>query len=126
MDLVRDLLDKKVVDRNGREMGRVDRIVLDVREGAPPRVAAFEIGPSALAARLGARLGRWAAAIEHGFQLREVLLRPIVDQQVEFSVRLRISETEGQEEAVALAIRQRVRAHMIDWILRRHAEKVWG
>ena len=28
MDLVRDMLDKKVVDRNGREMGRVDSIVL--------------------------------------------------------------------------------------------------
>ena len=69
MDLVRDLLDKKVLDRNGREMGRVDRIVLDVRDGAPPRVAAFEIGPSALAARLSRRLGRWAAAFEHAFAL---------------------------------------------------------
>ena len=34
MDLVRDLLDKLVVDRNGREMGRVDGIVLDHRDGS--------------------------------------------------------------------------------------------
>jgi sporulation protein YlmC with PRC-barrel domain len=37
MDLVRDLLDKKVVDRNGREMGRVDGIVISIRAGAAPR-----------------------------------------------------------------------------------------
>ena len=52
MDLIRDLLDKKVSDRNGREMGRVDSVILDVRDGAPPRVAAIEIGPAALAYRV--------------------------------------------------------------------------
>jgi len=65
--LVRDLLDKAVVDRNGREMGRVDRVVLDLRDGAPPRVVSIEVGASALGRRLGRRCGRWAAALLHAF-----------------------------------------------------------
>jgi sporulation protein YlmC with PRC-barrel domain len=67
VDLVRDLLDKKVVDRNGREMGRVDSVVLEIRDGAPPRVAAIELGPAVLAYRVHPLLGRWVAALEHGF-----------------------------------------------------------
>jgi hypothetical protein len=63
LDLVRDLLDKKVVDRNGREMGRVDNVILDVRPGAPPRVAGFELGPEVLAARVHPIFGRWVAAL---------------------------------------------------------------
>jgi sporulation protein YlmC with PRC-barrel domain len=66
VDLVRDLLDKMVVDRNGREVGRVDSVVLEVRAGAPPLVTAIEIGPSVLANRLHRLLGRWVEALEHG------------------------------------------------------------
>jgi len=69
--LVRDLLDKVVIDRNGREMGRVDRVVLDVRDGAPPRVVSIEVGASALGHRLGRRCGRWAAALLHAFGVDE-------------------------------------------------------
>jgi sporulation protein YlmC with PRC-barrel domain len=65
MDLVRDLLDKKVVDRNGREVGRVDSIVLAVRDGQVPRVIAIEIGPAVLAARVWPALGRWVEGLEH-------------------------------------------------------------
>ena len=65
MHLVRDLLDKAVTDRNGREMGRVDRVVLEVRDGPPPRVAAIEVGASALGHRLGRTCGRWVAGLLH-------------------------------------------------------------
>jgi hypothetical protein len=61
VQLVRDLLDKAVVDRNGRAMGRVDRLVAECRHGSPPRVVAFEVGPSALAARINRTFGRWVA-----------------------------------------------------------------
>lgn len=71
MDLVRDLLDAEVVDRNGREMGRVDRIVLRVREGSPPRVVAIELGPAVLAHRVRPLFGRWVAALEHAFGVDE-------------------------------------------------------
>jgi sporulation protein YlmC with PRC-barrel domain len=71
VDLVRDLLDKKVVDRNGREMGRVDGIVLERREAGAPRVAAIEIGPSVLAERIHPFLGRCVAALERVFGVDE-------------------------------------------------------
>ncbi len=64
MDLVRDVLDTQVIDRNGRAMGRVDGISLECRAGKPPRVGALLIGPSALGHRLSPRLGRWVEAIE--------------------------------------------------------------
>ena len=67
MDLVHDLLDKRIVDRNGREMGRVDGIVLDIRNGAPPRVAALEVGPAVLADRIMPLLGRIVSGLEHAF-----------------------------------------------------------
>jgi sporulation protein YlmC with PRC-barrel domain len=71
LHLVRDLLDMRVVDRNGRDMGRVDSIVLELRENGPPRVSAIEIGPSVLAYRVLPLFGRWAAALEDAFDVDE-------------------------------------------------------
>jgi hypothetical protein len=61
--VVRDLLDTAVVDRNGEPMGRADRVVVERRPDAPPRVVAIEVGPVALAARLGRRWGQWIARL---------------------------------------------------------------
>jgi len=69
--LVRDLLDKAIVDRNGHEMGRADRVILEVRHGAPPRVVAIEAGASSLGARLGVAFGRWIAGLLHGLGVDE-------------------------------------------------------
>jgi hypothetical protein len=71
MQLVRDLLDKAIADRNGRDMGRVDRIVVERRAGSPPRVVAIEVGPSALAERLSHTLGRWVTGLLHGLDLAD-------------------------------------------------------
>jgi hypothetical protein len=54
-ELVRDVLDKQLLDAHGRPFGKVDGVVLDVRVGAAPRVVALEVGA---ATRL-ARLPRW-------------------------------------------------------------------
>ena len=71
MDLVHDLLDKAVVDRNGRKMGRVDGILLEQRDDGPPRVTALLIGPSVLGGRLHPAIGRWIEALEHAFNVDE-------------------------------------------------------
>jgi len=63
VDVVRDLLDKQVVDRTGREAGRVDGILLEARPGAPPRLAAILVGPVALGERLHPVIGRVLAAV---------------------------------------------------------------
>jgi sporulation protein YlmC with PRC-barrel domain len=63
MYLIRDVLDNQLLDRNGRRMGKVDGLVLEVREDGPPRLASIEVGTVTLARRLHPRLGVWAARI---------------------------------------------------------------
>lgn len=65
--VVHDLLDKPVLDDERRNIGRVDGVVLELRQGAAPRVAAFEIGGSVWTRRLGPRAARWAAAMGKRF-----------------------------------------------------------
>jgi hypothetical protein len=60
--LVESCLDKQLIDRRGRKMGRVDGIVLTVAAGARPRVAYVEIGAVARARRLHPTIARWVAA----------------------------------------------------------------
>lgn len=59
MNLVRDILDKQLRDREQAPIGKVDGIVLELREDEPPRVASLELGIPTLAWRLHRRLGRW-------------------------------------------------------------------
>jgi sporulation protein YlmC with PRC-barrel domain len=56
MHLIRDVLDTQLIGRDGRRLGKVDGLVIELREGAPPRVAFIETGVNVLARRLGPRL----------------------------------------------------------------------
>lgn len=64
MNVIRDVLDNQIVDRNQRKMGKVDGIVIELRDGEPPRLAYIEVGMPILARRLYPRLQRWVAAVE--------------------------------------------------------------
>jgi len=75
VDLVRDILDARLVDQNGRNIGRVDGILLELRRATPPRVAALEVGASTLARRLHPRLARWFRAL--ALRLSPVPLTPV-------------------------------------------------
>ena len=108
MDLMRDVLDKALVDRNGRELGRVDRLVLQSRDGAPPRVVALELGPAVLASRVGPFVGRCVAALEHAFGVDEgrpvrIAFRDVVDINQHVKVDVAFGET------AAATIEQRLR-----------------
>jgi hypothetical protein len=59
--LVHDVLDKQIKDRDGEKAGRVDGIVLTVRDGKPPLVRYVEVGPITLLSRFSRRLARWYA-----------------------------------------------------------------
>jgi sporulation protein YlmC with PRC-barrel domain len=52
MHLVRDVLDKKLMDRNDEEVGRVDGLVMQFGESTQPRISHIEIGGTTLGARL--------------------------------------------------------------------------
>ena len=58
MDVICEVLDNQLVDRNERKIGKVDGIVIELREDKPPRIAYIETGASVLARRLHPRLGR--------------------------------------------------------------------
>ena len=66
LDLVRDLLDVQLIDNRKCRIGRVDGVLLDVRAGRPPRVAALESGAVTLVRRVHPRLARWL----RGFAIR--------------------------------------------------------
>ena len=62
MELSREILDQQLVDRNDINIGKVDGMVLELREGKPPRVSALLTGGHLLAWRLHPRLeslARW-------------------------------------------------------------------
>jgi hypothetical protein len=63
MDVVRDLLDKLVLDRNRREIGRVDGLTIDLSEDGPPRLTAVLVGPRVLGERLHPAIGRLVTAL---------------------------------------------------------------
>jgi hypothetical protein len=69
--LVHDVLDLQLCDRRQRKMGRVDSLVLELRDGMPPRVAYVEAGGTVLAQRVHPRLARWAAALRRRWDTRD-------------------------------------------------------
>jgi hypothetical protein len=58
------LLDRQLVDRDGRLAGKVDDLELELPEGGgPPLVTAILAGPGALSRRIGGRFGAWLEAV---------------------------------------------------------------
>lgn len=60
MNLGLEVLDQQLVDRKELKIGKVDGVVLQLRDGAPPRVAAVLTGGHLLAHRLHPLIERWA------------------------------------------------------------------
>jgi sporulation protein YlmC with PRC-barrel domain len=60
--LVRDLLDKQIVDRRHEPMGRVDGLMLGLYQEGAPQLLCLESGITVSAARISRRMGRWARA----------------------------------------------------------------
>jgi sporulation protein YlmC with PRC-barrel domain len=112
MDVVRDVLDRSVVDRNGREMGRVDGVLLDGQPGQPTRLVAILIGPAALADRLHPALGRFVRDVEKRFGLdqnrpTQIDFADIDDIGTKIRVRLTIGDT--AVDAVERRVREWIR-----------------
>lgn len=60
LELVRDLLDKRLQDRNGRFCGTVDSVLLEVHDDGAPTVTAIEVGAPVVLRRVHPALARWA------------------------------------------------------------------
>ena len=59
MNIVRDVLDKKILDSGNAIVGRVDGVLFEFEEGSQPRMVRLEIGGEILAARVA----RWLVPI---------------------------------------------------------------
>ena len=62
-DLHLQLLDRQIVDADGRMAGKVDDVELEQSEDGAVYVTALLVGPIALGARLGGRFGRWVTTM---------------------------------------------------------------
>ena len=67
MRLVAEVLDQQLVDVRNRKAGRVDGIVLELRDNRPPRVAYVEVSPITLLSRFSRRLAHWYARHDRRF-----------------------------------------------------------
>jgi sporulation protein YlmC with PRC-barrel domain len=98
MDLLRDILDKQIVDRERTFLGRVDGIVLELRDGAPPRIDHFELGFEVLARRLGTRAERFVQKIRQRWSIRSegryVIPWPLVGEITEHHVKVEVTAQE--------------------------------
>lgn len=63
MEVIRDVLDKQLIDRHGHPMGKADGIIMELEQGTQPRLSFIETGAITQAARLSERLERWVEAI---------------------------------------------------------------
>ncbi|MFL6180020.1 MAG: hypothetical protein ACJ73L_08810 [Actinomycetes bacterium] len=62
-DAALHLLDRQVVDMDGRLVGKVDDLELQIDASGALKVAALLQGPGALGPRFGGRLGGWILAV---------------------------------------------------------------
>jgi sporulation protein YlmC with PRC-barrel domain len=65
LSLVRDVLDAQLVDRREEKIGRVDDVLLELRDGEPPMVKMILIGGAVRAERIG----RWMSALREAIRV---------------------------------------------------------
>ena len=106
------LVDHAPVLAAGRE--RVDGLVLQLRDGEPPRVAYLESGGRAPWRRLGRRMSGWVAAIQKrlpgGDEPTRIPWAAVL--RVEANIEVSLDATRTPEMALELWLREHVIAHM--------------
>src|SRR3982750_2280149 len=63
MEIGRQILDQQLVDRSDLNIGKVDGVVLELRDDQPPRIVAVLTGGHLLARRLHPRIERWVSRL---------------------------------------------------------------
>jgi len=60
MELARAVLDQQVIDVHDKPMGKVDGVVLELRQGQPARLSAIVVGGTTALWRIHRGFARWA------------------------------------------------------------------
>jgi hypothetical protein len=110
--LVRDVLDKQLVDWHHEPLGRVDGIVLLVGPDGRGRVARLRSSPTVLADRLGRRIGRWVRSAARRWGVRRG--RPVrIDWPKVKSAGIEVELNLDARETPALALEYWLREKVI-------------
>jgi hypothetical protein len=67
IQLIAEILDEQLKDVHGVNSGRVDGIVLELRDDKPPKVSYIEVSPITLFGRFSMRFAHWYARIDRKF-----------------------------------------------------------
>jgi hypothetical protein len=117
-DLIRDILDKQLIDRSGVKMGRADGVVISWTEGEQPVVHHLELGAEVLAHRVGrpfVRLVQWG---RRRFPVREesvqIILWPAVGEITSHHLKIDLDA----ETSPAFAWERWLRKHIVEKIPR--------
>jgi len=71
VEIIRDLLDKQLVDADETKMGRADGIAIEVDGDKQPRIDHLELGFTVLSRRLGRHAEEWFEAIRKRWSVRK-------------------------------------------------------
>lgn len=100
MDLIRDVLDNQLVDRNQRKIGKVDGIIAELRDGQPPQLTYLEVGTTTLARRIHPNLERWIVALQSRWGAKQsqpfrIPWSKVCDIGIDVDVDVEAAETEA-------------------------------
>jgi hypothetical protein len=112
IQLIRDVLDESLVDPHHNPMGRVDGLVLELSDAAPPRIVRIECGFPVLARRIHPRLGRWVRAFGQRFGVRRGRIYRIPFSRVS-KIDIEITLELDADKSPALAWENWLRRHII-------------
>lgn len=115
MHIVRDLLDKELIDVNWQHMGRIDGLTMTARRREQPRITTICVGGTVLAQRLPGFIGRWATALVKRYGIRRGVPFRIPWSRV-MRVDRAIRVDVNSDESGAMASARWARDHIIDRI----------
>lgn len=115
IELGKQVLDKGLLDRDGRRCGKADDLVLELEPGREPELVALVSGPLAFAQTVG-RPWRAAAAALHRLlgvaDPHPVEIRWSAVEAIDVVVRLSVSRQESGLDALPDAVRRRIVARL--------------
>ena len=111
------LLDRQLVDKDGRLAGKVDDLELTFPEGGgPPQVTAILAGPGALSRRLGGRFGAWLEAVANrlrdGDDDHPARIPFAVVKQIGSAIDLSVAKAELETDRLEAWTRERIIGHL--------------
>ena len=114
--VVRDILDKQLLDRDECQLGRVDGIVVELTDGQPPRIERIELGFVVLARRISRGFERFAERWHKRLDVRRSARYQIPWSSV-LEVKMHHLKVDvTAEDSVAFDWERWVRRHIMDHI----------